>query len=83
MFSKNKSRHRYESAATYPNYATLPLPVGPDMKMGVSSRPSLERENSGEKWHQPNRFFEGLLYLLPLSIVFWIVIIWGVCNLLL
>ena len=79
---KGKPDQKYESTAAYPTYSIFPLPAGPEARMRVASMPAFQWDNPGQPPNSPSRFFEGLLYLFPLCVIFWGVTIWGFCKLL-
>jgi hypothetical protein len=54
-----------------------PLPSGIDLETENSAVHVDQNKTSGARYIQGNRFFEGLICLMPIAILLWVVIIWG------
>lgn len=79
MFKIGHARHKGRSIptySTYPNYHELPLPAEPEAKIRCSPIQLVQSENTRQHGALRNGFFEGLLYMLPPSILLWAIIIW-------
>ena len=54
------------------------LPAEPEFVVEQVSTDDIQREEVSIDYRQENGFFKGLLYALPVGLVFWAFLIWAV-----
>jgi hypothetical protein len=82
MFIANKSHRNYDSDPvknTRPNFK-IRL-VDPEAARTPAQMNACQREDLFLDGDPVNGFFKGLLFILPGSILLWIIVIWGVRSL--
>ncbi len=72
------SKHIYGHVSTCQNDSILPLSGEPEVGMRKPPRKHIQRQAPDNNGIRMNRFFEGLLFVLPLSILSWVIIFWGI-----
>ncbi len=80
MSISEASKQIYGSVSTRQNDSILPLSGEPEVGMRKPQRKHIQRQTPDNNDIRMNRFFEGLLFVLPLSILSWVIILWGIGN---
>ena len=82
MMVPNKSHQNYERVPNEHTHRNRKIRlVDPEVRVDPTQRHDCPREGSLPEYDHVNRFFKGLLIMLPCSILLWITVIWGIRSL--
>lgn len=76
MTTDDELHRNNENLSSCHNCSALRLTAISKVKRGNPPGSLLHVEKPVDKHVEPNRFFEGLLYVLPPAILLWIIITW-------